>query len=161
MVKVEKSRVIRAGVDRVWEILADPESDRKLFKNIRDIKISSANGNTIEKEATVGPSGFRQKTRQTLLVIPKTSMRLSITDESISGERVITLSSQEGGSGDDHATRVDVAWDLKLKGVPGFVNSVVKGQISKITEEGLDKVAELAEGGTKPGQGTREKEASP
>ncbi len=140
MVVLAKNRVIGAGVDEVWDVLTDSENERKYWTNVRDVKVLSSVGNLTEREATVGPSGFRQKTKQTLVLDPKRSIKLSISGETIAGERVIMVSPLGRKE-----TKVEVVWSLHLQGVPGFVDGIVKGQISKITEEALKKTAEAAE----------------
>jgi hypothetical protein len=140
MVVIAKSRSVRADVDRIWQILVDWENERKYWTNERDIKVLSSDGNVIEREATVGPRGFAQKTRQKIVLDPKRSIRLSLEGEQIAGERTIILVPISKSE-----TRVDVAWDLALDGVPGFVEGIVKNQIVKVTEDALKKVAEAAE----------------
>ena len=136
---ITKNREVRAGVDRIWEILVDWENERKYWTNERDIKVLSSDGNVIEREATVGPRGFAQKTRQKIVLDPKRSIRLSLEGEQIAGERTIVLTPMS-----KNETRVEVAWDLVLDGVPGFVEGMVKNQIAKVTEDALRKVAEAA-----------------
>jgi len=136
---ITKNREVRAGVDRIWEILVDWENERKYWTNERDIKVLSSGGNVIEREATVGPRGFAQKTRQKIVLDPKRSIRLSLEGEQIAGERTIVLTPMS-----KNETRVEVAWDLVLDGVPGFVEGMVKNQIAKVTEDALRKVAEAA-----------------
>ena len=136
---ITKNREVRAGVDRIWEILVDWENERKYWTNERDIKVLSSGGNVIEREATVGPRGFAQKTRQKIVLDPKKSIRLSLEGEQIAGERTIVLTPMS-----KNETRVEVAWDLVLDGVPGFVEGIVKNQVAKVTEDALRKVAEAA-----------------
>jgi Polyketide cyclase / dehydrase and lipid transport len=136
---ITKNREVRAGVDRIWEILVDWENERKYWTNERDIKVLSSDGNVIEREATVGPRGFAQKTRQKIVLDPKKSIRLSLEGEQIAGERTIVLTPMS-----KNETRVEVAWDLVLDGVPGFVEGIVKNQVAKVTEDALRKVAEAA-----------------
>jgi carbon monoxide dehydrogenase subunit G len=140
MVVIAKSRSVRAGVDRVWQILVDWESERKYWTNERDIKVVRSDETTIEREATVGPRGFAQKTKQKIVLDPKKSIKLSLEGDQIAGERTIILVPISRNE-----TRVDVAWDLALDGVPGFVEGMVKNQIAKVTEEALKKVAAAAE----------------
>ena len=136
---ITKNREVRAGVDRIWEILVDWENERKYWTNERDIKVLSSDGNVIEREATVGPRGFAQKTRQKIVLDPKRSIRLSLEGEQIAGKRTIVLTPMS-----KNETRVEVAWDLVLDGVPGFVEGIVKNQVAKVTEDALSKVAEAA-----------------
>lgn len=140
MVRIEKSCEILANVDRVWELLSDTDRDESHWGAIRDIKVLRREGNTIEREATVGPRAFSQKSRQTLLFDPKKSIELTMIGEGMEGERRIVLVPLGKNS-----TRVDVSWKLEVKGVPGFVQSIVGGQISKATEDALKKFKKEAE----------------
>ncbi len=142
MVVIVRNREIRAGVDRVWDTLVDWEGEKRYWTNVRYIRVLKSEGTTIEREATVGPRGFARKTRQTVILEPKKSIRLEFTGEGISGERtILVVPSAEG------RTRVDVAWSLEIAGVPGFVEGIVSSQIAKVTEDALKKIAAVAERG--------------
>jgi carbon monoxide dehydrogenase subunit G len=145
LIEIRKSRDIASSVDRVWEIISNTDEDQKYWTNIRDIAVLSRDGNTIEREALVGPKAFSKKSHQTIVLDPKRSIKITIGGDQIAGGRTMVLV-PAGGTG----TRVDVAWDIELKGVPGFVQSIVKTQISKATENALSKIAEEAEGIASP-----------
>ncbi len=140
MVVIVKNREIKSNVDRVWEALTDWGNERKYWTNVRDIKVLKSDGLVVEREATVGPRGFSQKTKQTVRLEPKKSISLSFQGDGISGERTIVVIPLADGS-----TKVDVAWSLDLRDVPGFVEGIVKNQIAKVTEEALEKIAEASE----------------
>jgi carbon monoxide dehydrogenase subunit G len=140
LVKISKSREMRASVDSVWEILSDTDNDQKYWTNIRDIKVLSRDGNTIEREAKVGPQAFSHESRQTMILDPKKSIKLMMTGDTMQGGRMITLVPVA-----KNGARVDVEWDFELKNVPGFVQDIVKNQLSKSTEKALSKIAEEAE----------------
>jgi len=140
MITIGKSVEILSNVDRVWELLSDTDKDEEHWGAIRDIKVLKRDGNTIEREAMVGPRAFARKSRQTLALDPKKSIHLTMTGEGMMGERKVTLVPLGKNS-----TRVDVWWKLEVKDVPGFVQNIVKGQISKATEEALKKIKKDAE----------------
>ena len=140
MIEIVKSREISAGVGRVWELISDTDRDEERWGAIRDIKVLKREGNTIEREATVGPRAFGHKGRQTIVLNPKKSIGLTMSGEGVTGERTITLVPKGEGS-----TRVDVSWKIDVKDVPGFVQGIVKGQISKATEDALEKFQQEAE----------------
>jgi hypothetical protein len=143
MTTITKNRGIRAGVDDVWQKLVDWENERKYWSNERDIKVLSSEDDTIVREATVGPRGFAQKTVQKIVLDPKKTIKLSLQGDHITGERTINLVPITANE-----TRVDVAWDLKLSNVPGFVEGIVKNQIGKVTEAALRKIAGALENET-------------
>jgi hypothetical protein len=105
MIEIEKSREIISSVDSVWEILSDTDKDEEYWGAIRDIKVLKKDGNIIEREATVGPRAFAQKSRQTIVLDPKKSIGLTMTGEGMGGERKITLVPKG-----ENSTRVDVSW---------------------------------------------------
>ena len=141
MVTIEKSCEMVASVDRVWELISDTDKDQEYWGAIRDIKVLKRDGNTIEREATVGPRAFAHKGRQILVLDPKRSIELSMAGAGMGGERKIVLTPTGEGR-----TRVDVSWNIEVANVPGFVQGIVKGQISKATEGALKKFKEEAEG---------------
>jgi carbon monoxide dehydrogenase subunit G len=140
MITIEKTCEILANVDRVWEVISDTDKDQENWGAIKDVKVLKRDGNTIEREAMVGPGAFAQKSKQILVLEPKRSIEMTMTGEGMGGERKIILVPTG-----DNSTRVDVSWSLEVKGVPGFVQGIVKGQISKATEEALKKFKKEAE----------------
>jgi ribosome-associated toxin RatA of RatAB toxin-antitoxin module len=150
LIAIKKTRDIVSSVDRVWKIISNTDEDQKYWTNIREIKVLSRDGDTIEREAKVGPRAFSQTSRQTLVLDAKRSIKLTLTGESIMGGRTIALVPVG-----ENATRIDVAWEFELKDVPGFVQSIVKNQISKATDEALSKIAAEAERGTSPVTGRK------
>jgi len=140
MITIEKSCEILSSIDRVWELMSDTDKDEQHWGTIRDIKVLRRDGNTVEREAMVGPRAFAHKSRQTLVLDPRKSIELTMVGEGMAGERKVVLAS----TGED-STRVDVTWRLEVKDVPGFVQGIVKGQISKATEDALMRFKKEAE----------------
>lgn len=140
MVTIEKGCEIFSGVDRVWALVSDTDKDQQYWGAIREIKVLKREGNIIEREAVVGPRAFAQKSKQTVVLDPKKSIELTIAGESMGGERKIVLTPMGKNS-----TRVDVSWRLEVRGVPGFVQGIVKGQIAKATDNALKRFKEEAE----------------
>ena len=140
METINKSLEMQSGVDRIWEILTATDEESKYWTYVKDIKVLSTDGNTIEREATVGPNPFSQRSRQTIVLDPKNSIKLELKGETIVGNRTIVLVSTGKNS-----TKVDVQWRFEMKDVPGFVQGIVKNQFSRVTEKALAKIAEDAE----------------
>jgi Polyketide cyclase / dehydrase and lipid transport len=140
LIAIKRTRDVASSVDRVWEIISNTDEDQKYWTNIRDIKVLSRDGDTTEREANVGPRAFSHTTRQTLILDAKRSISLTFKGDSIVGGRTMVLV-----PGGENATRIDVAWEFELKDVPGFVQGIVKNQISKATDDALSKIAAEAE----------------
>ena len=147
MVSVAKGREIMAAADRVWEELVDWENESTYWPNVSGIKVLKSEGTQIEREATVGPGGFAKRTRQTIVLEPKKSIRLAFAGDEVVGRRGITVVPLTDGR-----SKLEVTWELELSRIPGLVqnlvrNQMVSSQISKATEAALEKIAAAAEGG--------------
>ena len=140
MVKISKSKVMLTSVEKAWDLISNVDNDPKYWSQIRDIRVTKAEGNTVERDATVGPKTFSHKSHQVLVFDPKKTIKLTMMGGPMDGERTITFVSLGKNN-----TRIEVEWDLKLKDVPGFVQTIVKGQISKATDNALEKLAKELE----------------
>lgn len=151
MVIITTTQEARADIGTVWQILVDWRREGDFWGNIRDVRVLKTEGTTVEREATVGPRAFAQRTRQRLVLDPeKRTIKLSLEGDQIKGERTI----QVVPTG-DRQTRMEVTWDLTLNGLPGFVEGIVKNQIAKATENALKKIAEAAGAAEPPGGTSR------
>jgi hypothetical protein len=137
---VKTIREVHASVGATWDVIADLRTEPKYWTNLRDIKVIKESAYAVEREATIGPSSFGQKTRQTIVFDPKRSIKLTITGASIEGERTLVLVPLGKNN-----TRVEATWDFALSKAPWFVQDMVRDQISVVTEEALAKIAEDAE----------------
>ena len=124
------------------------ENEQRYWPALKNIKIRSRNGNTIEREATVGPPKTfgpfgNAKSLQTLVLDPENKLStLTMTKGPMLGTRKIVLRSVG-----EKETRVDVSWEYEMKGVPGFAQGFVKDNISEVTEGALAQIAREAQMG--------------
>jgi carbon monoxide dehydrogenase subunit G len=133
-INIDASRVVAAPLDKVWDIVADVDNDPKYYSGLNDIKNISKEGNKIEREAKVGFLGH--KARQTIILNPKKSVEVKMTRGPIQGARITTLSPVSEGK-----TRINVSWSFTPSGIPVFVHEMIKSEISKGTNEALEKIA--------------------
>jgi len=134
MVEINASREIPAPLDQVWDVVSDVDSEPRYWRDLHSIYNISRNGNVIEREVTVG---FRNlKGRQIVELRPKRSIEVTLTEDPMTGSRIITLIPSS-----DKRTRVDVAWDVRLSDIPLLFRGVVRERIAEGTEEALDSIA--------------------
>ena len=135
------TREVSTTNDGAWEVVSDTEKEKRYWPVIQDMKILSRDGNTIEREATImrGPMG-NTKSIQTLVLDPKKSTTLKMTQGLLIGSRKIFLSPSNGGK-----TRIEIRWELEPNGIPEFAHSFVKNNISAMTENALSHIAQDAE----------------
>ena len=137
MATISASREVSAPLDKVWDIVADMDNEPKYWHGTKTVNNISKSGNTIEREVTIA---FKDsKCRQTVVLNPKKSVEIAITDGPLKGTKVVTLNP----SGDK--TRIDVLWDIKLAGFLGMFTGMVKKHIAEGTEEALTRIAKAVE----------------
>lgn len=137
MVAINASRELSAPLERVWEVVADVDNEPKYWHGTKTVKNISRSGNVIEREVTIA---FRDsRCRQTVVLNPKQSIEITITDGPMKGTKKILLE-PEG-----EKTRIRVAWDIKLAGFLGMFSGMVKKHISEGTDEALERIAKAVE----------------
>jgi ribosome-associated toxin RatA of RatAB toxin-antitoxin module len=138
MMTINASREISASIDRIWNIVADVDNEPKYWHGTKTVNNISKDNNKIEREVTIA---FKDsKCRQTVLLNPNKSVEIIITQGPIKGTKTITLHPL-----DNYKTRIDVVWKIKLTGFLAVFTGMVKGHISKGTDEALVRIAEAVE----------------
>jgi carbon monoxide dehydrogenase subunit G len=115
MITINASRDVSAPLDRIWNIVADVDNEPRYWHGTKTVKNISKIDYKIEREVTIA---FKDsKCRQTVLLNPL----------------------------DNHKTRIDVIWNIKLAGFLGVFTGIVKRHIAKGTDEALVRIAEAVE----------------
>jgi ribosome-associated toxin RatA of RatAB toxin-antitoxin module len=138
MITINTSREISASLDRIWNIIADVDNEPKYWHGTKTVKNISRDNNRIEREVTIAFKDSR--CRQTVLLNPNKSVEIIITEGPIKGTKTVILHPL-----DNRKTRIDVVWKIKLTGFLSIFSGMVKGHISKGTDEALVRIAEAAE----------------
>jgi ribosome-associated toxin RatA of RatAB toxin-antitoxin module len=138
MITVNASREMSASVDRIWDIIADVDNEPKYWRGTKTVKNISKAEKMIEREVTIA---FKDsKCRQTVLLNPKKSVEIMITQGPIRGTKTVLLNPL-----DKHKTRIDVVWNIKLTGFLGLFTGMVKRHIVEGTDEALVRIAKAVE----------------
>lgn len=141
MVEIKKSVETKANNSEVWKIVSDLDNEHKNWDLLRDVKILGKKDNSVDREVKIrrGPMG-EANSIQTLTIDPAKKVTiLTMTGGPMLGTRKISLHNIA-----DSKTRIDVDWKFEMKGVPSFALSFVEDNISKVTEESLQRIAEQA-----------------
>lgn len=137
MATINASREVSAPLDKVWDIVADVDHEPEYWHGTKTVKNISKTGNTIEREVTIA---FKDsKCIQTVVLNPKKSVHITITQGPMKGTKIISLSPL----GDK--TKIKVVWDIKLAGFLGVFTGMVKKHIAEGTEEALERIAKAVE----------------
>jgi len=137
MTTINASREVSAPLDRVWDIVSDVDHEPEYWHGTKTVKNISKTGNTIEREVTIA---FRDsKCLQTVVLNPKKSVQIMITEGPMKGTKVVSIIP----SGDK--TKIEVVWEIKLSGFLGMFSGMVKKHIAEGTEEALERIAKAVE----------------
>ena len=134
MVSIRESKMVDAKIDRVWEIVSDVDKDPEYWTSITSISNIKKDMNLIERKVKVGLIG--KTSWQTIRLVPKRSVELTMTKGPIIGTREISLSPLSS-----EKTEFEVLWEFEASGVPSFARSFVAERIKQGTKEALEKIA--------------------
>ena len=137
MVRIEASREINASLEKVWKIASDMDNEPKYWHGTKSVKNLKVDGNTIYREVIIA---FKNsKCMETVVLNPKKSIDIQITEGPMKGSKAITLNDTGG------KTKVDVVWDIKLTGMMSMFTGMVKGHIEQGTKDALERISADAE----------------
>ena len=124
MVKINASRGISAPLDRVWDIISNTDGEPRNWRGLNAVYNVSKKGNVIEREVAVGLRGL--KGRQTVVLYPKKSIELTLSEGPMIGTRIITLIPSSDNE-KTTTTRFNVSWDVKLSdNIPLLFRGIVR-----------------------------------
>jgi ribosome-associated toxin RatA of RatAB toxin-antitoxin module len=137
MVNIHISKDIEASPEQVWAIISDVDREPEFWHGTRSIKNIKKDGNVIEREVVIA---FRNSVcREVVTFDPKKSVKIKITDGPMKGTKNIMIDAIA-----DNKTRVDVQWDIKIKGFFGMFTGMIKKHISEGTEDALKRISKAA-----------------
>jgi len=135
-IRLEVSKVIDAPIDRVWSIVSDLDNEPKYWHGTKSVKNISKDGNTITREVTIA---FRDSLcKEVVSIEPLKKIDINILDGPMQGHKVITLEDMNG------KTKVNVLWDIRLKGMLSVFSSMIKGHIEEGTKDALERISNAA-----------------
>jgi carbon monoxide dehydrogenase subunit G len=137
MVIIAEVRELDASVDEVWDIVSDVDKDTEYWTGLASIRNILKERNLIEREVVVGFMG--RKGRQTIKLVPKVSIHLTMIDSSLRGSREIKLTPLG-----DRRTKIDISWDIQFSEIPDFAQGFVRSRLEQGTRDALDKIARAA-----------------
>lgn len=137
MVTIQVTRDIRASLGEVWDIISDIDNEPTYWHGTKSIKNISKNGNVTEREVIIA---FKEtKCIETVVLDPKKSVKVNITEGPIKGSKTIALKSAGNSK-----TTVQVLWDIRLSGFARVFTAMIKKHIKQGTEEALERITTAA-----------------
>jgi ribosome-associated toxin RatA of RatAB toxin-antitoxin module len=139
MVIIHVTREIPAPLDKVWSIISNLDKEPSYWHEMKSIRnMARMDTNIIQREVTI--SYRNSKCRETVMLNPKHSIEVRITEGPLHGLKTIKLNSAE-----QDKTIIDIFWNVKLVGLLEVFTLIVKRYIAKQTEKALEGIASAAE----------------
>lgn len=137
MVTIQVARDIKAPLEKVWDVVSDIDNEPRYWRGTKSIKNISKNGNVTEREVVIA---FKEsKCKETVVLEPKKSVKVNISQGPMKGSKTITIKS----AGVDKTT-VHVLWDIRLAGFMGVFTGMIKKHIKQGTHDALERIATAA-----------------
>ena len=134
---ISASRDIDSTVDKVWSVISDTDRDPEYWHGTRSVKNIKKEGNVIERETVIA---FKEsKCREIVTLYDKNQITTEIIDGPVIGKKIVTLEKI-----DENKSRINVKWDIHVKGYAGLFSFFVKKHILKGTKEALARIADKA-----------------
>ena len=131
------SRDINAPIDELWNVISDIDKDPEYWHGTRYVKNIKKEGNIIERESIISFKDY--KCKEIVTLYNKNQITIQIVEGPIIGRKTIILEEIN-----KNKTRINVKWDIHMKGFMGLFSIFVKKHILKGTEEALSRIADKA-----------------
>lgn len=137
MTVIITSRDINSSIDKLWNIISNVDKDPEYWHGTRSIKNIKKEGNIIEREAVMSFKNY--KCREILTSYDKNKIVIKIVEGPFIGQKIIAL--ERIG---ENKTRIEVKWDIHMKGFVRIFTIFVKRHIMKGTVDAIARIANKA-----------------
>ena len=136
---INAGREISAPFDQVRDIISNMDNEPLYWQGLNAVYNVSTKCNVIERAVTGGLKDL--KGHQTVVLYPKKSIELTLTEGPMIGTNIITLIPSRSDN-KTISTRVNVSWGIKVSdNFPLLFRCIVRERIAEATEEALDRIA--------------------
>ncbi len=118
-------------------IISDVDKDPDYWYGTRSIKNIKKEGNIIERETII--SFKESKCKEIVKLYNKNQITIEIIEGPVIGGKIITLEKIN-----EDNTRINVKWDIHMKGFMKLFTIFVKKHILKGTEEAINRITNKA-----------------
>ena len=128
------SKEIFAPLDDVWNLVSDVDREPEFWHGTKSVKNIRKEGNVVERETVIA---FRNAVCKEIVTLDvKNAIKKRIVNGPIIGTKEIMLTPIG-----TNQTRVDVKWDITVKGFYGLFMRIIKNHISQGTRDALSRIS--------------------
>jgi hypothetical protein len=122
MITFHVSKDIRASLDEIWNLVSDIDREPEFWHGTKSIKNMRKEGNIVERETVIA---FRNAVCKEIVTLDaKNSVKKKILNRPITGTKDIKITPLAPNN-----TRVDVQWNITVRGFFGLFNGRVEKHI--------------------------------
>jgi ribosome-associated toxin RatA of RatAB toxin-antitoxin module len=138
MTVILAKREINSPIDKIWNIISNVDKDPEYWHGTRSIKNIKKEGNTIEREVIISFKNY--KCKEIVSLYNKNKITIEMVEGPLIGRKTITLEKL-----DENITRINVVWDIHMKGLLNIFTIFVKKHILKGTVDAIARIAKNVE----------------
>ncbi len=138
MTVILAKREINSPIDKIWDIISNVDKDPEYWHGTRSIKNIKKEGNTIEREVIISFKNY--KCKEIVSLYNKNKITIEMVEGPLIGRKTITLEKL-----DENITRINVVWDIHMKGLLNIFTIFVKKHILKGTVDAIARIAKNVE----------------
>jgi len=138
MTVILAKREINSRIDKIWNIISNVDKDPEYWHGTRSIKNIKKEGNTIEREVIISFKNY--KCKEIVSLYNKNKITIEMVEGPLIGRKTITLEKL-----DENITRINVVWDIHMKGLLNIFTIFVKKHILKGTVDAIARIAKNVE----------------
>ena len=134
MITFHVSKEIDTSLDEIWNLVSDIDREPEFWHGTKSIKNIRKDGNVVERETVIA---FRNAVCKEIVTLDaKNSVKKKILNGPITGTKDIKITPLAANK-----TRVDVQWNITVRGFFGLFRGRVKKHISQGTRDALDRIS--------------------
>jgi ribosome-associated toxin RatA of RatAB toxin-antitoxin module len=134
MITFHVSKEIHASLDEIWNLVSDIDREPEFWHGTKSVKNTRKVGNIVERETVIA---FRNAVCKEIVTLDaKNSIKKKILSGPITGTKDIKITPLAANK-----TRVDVQWNITVRGFFRLFRGRLKKHISQRTWEALDRIA--------------------
>src|SRR5215208_48488 len=134
MITIHVGKEIHASLDEIWNLVSDVDREPEFWHGTKSVKNIRKEGNVVERETVIA---FRNAVCKEIVTLDaKNAVKKRIIDGPIIGTKDIILTPIG-----TNETRVEVKWDIKVKGFFGLFRGIIKKHILEGTRDALNRIS--------------------
>ena len=137
--RIQESTTVNAPLERVWPLLSDLDKEPEFWKGTVAVRTLGRDGDVVDREVTIRFRNARQRER--VYLHPPERLVHEILEGPMRGTKVVALRVHD----DEPGVKIDVTWDVTLRGMLKLGSRMVSKHIAEGTRSALERIKAAAE----------------